>query len=237
MNPSNIQIYIFISIILLVLFYLKDRIILYKSKIIDSRSPIKKLVFIGGQHGNEPSGTIALEQMHGYFKSWVKTHTNLEIIVVPRLNYIGLLLGTRNTLNPICPDSNRCWEKKSSIRIINRLLPLIKDASIVLDFHEGYDVYKHNKSSLGSTISGATTGTIETLGKEIAAQIGFSYIDRLPCDTKGTLNCYCEKNNIPFFLVETTRGPQWPSKPMFPMKVRVDQVKEIIKTVLSAKLD
>ena len=223
-------------VIILVLYNLiynsTGTIIRYKSKKNTPSIPIKKMVFIGGQHGNEPSGTIALEQMHSYFNKWVNNHPNLEIIVVPRINKVGLLLNIRQTLYPYCMDSNRCWHVDSNLSIIKRLLPLIKDASIVVDFHEGYDIHKNNKSSLGSTISGGTTDNAIELGKSIANLIEFTYHDRSPCDTDGTLNCYCQENKIPFFLVETTRGPNWSANPILPMKVRVNQVKKIIQTTL-----
>ena len=74
--------------------------------IIDSGNPGPVVLMVGGTHGNEPAGTVGLEKL-------IKSNLYIKrgkIIIVPKVNKIGLSLGIRFGFNGFLPiDYNRFY--------------------------------------------------------------------------------------------------------------------------------
>lgn len=97
---------------------------------------------IGGTHGNEPAGSIGLEK-------FISSNVNIsrgKIIIVPRVNKIGLELGLRYGFNGFFPiDFNRNYptvlqesDSNTSTNINSQIINLVGISDFILDIHEGW---------------------------------------------------------------------------------------------------
>ncbi len=163
-----IYIYIIIIISLLILFYYMYTIsdlnkicnnIEYF--IYGSSTPNNKTILIlGGIHGNEPAGSKAIYQLMNDLNT-NKITTKNKLILIPCVNYCALQLNIRYLLGigdlnrkfPISKD----YKENNLHPVIKKLLILIKDADIILDFHEGWGFYKEKNGSIGSTLTPSNT--------------------------------------------------------------------------------
>ena len=180
----------------------------------------KKIVFIGGTHGDEPAGAFAINDYNFY------GNTNYEIVTII-VNQCGIDNNTR--VNPYTnKDMNRFYGKGDVTNMV--IEDIIKDSDLIIDFHEGYDFHLINKNSIGSTLS---TETVIPLAKEIKNYLN-SYIDdenkffsviTNKEEIKGSLREYSESMGLNYILVETTRK--------YNIDVRVEQCRKIINYVLS----
>lgn len=199
-----------------------------------------KLVIIAGVHGNEPAGTYTLLNMikEGYFDKPNITQKYKQIVVIPAVNEWGLKNSTRYTANPILPDINRSFsENGASGKIPNQLVKEIKDADLVLDFHEGWGYYREGLGSIGSSISPSSLVKDKSIVKKIQDNLNknikdpikkFSIINKNPSDESDKmLSAYAEAKKIPYILIETTG-----QNDIQPINVREGQIKTIINTVL-----
>jgi len=220
---------------------------------LDSGNPGPHILFIGGVHGNEKSGAI-------YLKEYIKnvSITSGKLTVIHTANKCGFKNNTRlvpsiNTYKN--RDINRNFPKTldDTARDPNskKILEYVNDADFILDFHEGYDFHKINKSSVGSTLtSSGGCNLSENVAKYIikilnqninpnnkegipAKDREWTHISSNPkspnyisnFEIKGTLDYYCLIKNINYILVEIT-GQNNKQE----MDVRLNQIDIIINS-------
>lgn len=182
-----------------------------------------KVVITGGAHGDEPAGTIALQEMlaDGDFSQY----RGVDIIVIPILNKSGARLGTRETASGV--DLNREFRKDdASVHpAIRDLRILSRDADLTIDLHEGWGWKRDGLGSIGSSIY----HSVETDGplvRRIAEDVGFEVLP--PTDiVAGTYSEWRRGLGARHFLVETTG-----KKDIQPLRLRVTQHKKIVRGIL-----
>ena len=223
---------IFISLSIYITFY--QKLDIFK---IDSGNPGLKILFIGGVHGNEPSGKKALKKL-------IKNGINIDkgsISIIDTCNPSGGLLYLRWQLTFMNPDLNRNFpivingkcKDVSAKFIINE----VHKADLIIDFHEGWGFHLKNKKSLGSTISptslslsnNISTLLLQKINKTITNPIKkFVILKNRSCDIKGTLGCYCEIIRKPYVLIEIS-GQFF----VQPLQLRIKQAIIFINTILT----
>jgi hypothetical protein len=161
---------LFISIltIIFISFLITNGINQIEHFVIDSGNQGPLLLMIAGTHGNEPAGTIGLEQ---FIRSNVKISKG-KIIIIPRVNKIGLFLGTRWGFNAFFPiDYNRNYpldaNELAGDHINRQILNYTRRADFTLDFHEGWGFSIQEPNSMGSGIYPSNT----ELAKKIAENV------------------------------------------------------------------
>jgi len=115
----------------------------------------KTILIIGGTHGNEPAGTVAIKKLINdlNMKRFV---TKYNLILVPYVNYCGIKLNTRHLY--LLNDDNREYHIFNTTHPINKkIIKLVNRSDFVLDFHEGWGFFREFKSSIGNTISPTNT--------------------------------------------------------------------------------
>lgn len=201
-------------------------------------TPRPLICFIAGTHGNEPAGTNALMRLITTFHNTLKKGT---IRIIPAVNVWGLLNSNRYTskLGVLTENSdiNRNYTGEGTEILSKTILNLIKNADMVVDFHEGWGYHKCQPSSIGSTINPTSNINAESIAKLAVKKINknmnlkgckeFSCLHN-SCEISSTLSCNMETNNKPYILVETTGQNN-----IQPMETRIKQINIIIKTVLN----
>ena len=178
------------------------------------------ILFVGGTHGDEPSGYLALKDYN------FNNIPNINFTVVT-MNPCGLKKKTReNPQNN--QDINREYGKNNYHNMI--IENLVKKNDYVFDFHEGYDYHIRDSSSIGSTLStksqfDISNKIINNLNKIITENdkkfVLLTYKSRII----GTLRDYCDNINKPYILIETTRIED--------LDLRVKKCKIIIDTIIN----
>lgn len=182
-----------------------------------------KVVITGGAHGDEPAGTIALQEMLA--DDDFSQYRGVDIIVIPILNKSGVMLGTRETASGV--DLNREFRKDdASVHpAIRDLRILSRDADLTIDLHEGWGWKRDGLGSVGSSIY----HSVETDGplvRRIAEDVGFEVLP--PTDVvAGTYSEWRRGLGARHFLVETTG-----KKDIQPLRLRVTQHKKIVRGIL-----
>ncbi len=195
----------------------------------------KKIVFVGGVHGNEPAGSEALKQLvaEGYFEKYPHTQ------VLHSVNKYGLARGVRHqhpaTFLNRTADINRNFGEEGGMDDASRaIVAAISNAALVVDFHEGWGFHKITPTSIGSTVTPSPLTV--PLGKKITERLNLNIKDPAKkfttrigegCDIKTSLGCFSQRKKIPYVLIETTG-----QKDIQPLAVRVAQVKEAVRVVL-----
>lgn len=127
--------------------------------IYDSKNPGQTVVIIGGTHGNEPIGSIAIHSLIEKLNNNSNKLKTGKLILIPDVNYCGLKLGIR--FIPGIGDLNRKYpilnNDYTGCPITDKIINLIKDADFILDFHEGWGFHRIDNSSMGSTITPTET--------------------------------------------------------------------------------
>lgn len=194
---------------------------------------------IGGVHGNEPAGAVALQQLidSGWFAR-TSASTGLGFIVIPRANDHGLRNGTRVTQHHT--DLNRAFRENAvHLPLARDIVEAFANVDLVLDFHEGWGYHRVNSSSIGSTLSPSRTnsGLAEKLAQSATHHLNeritdpkkkFTYIPNAACDIRGLLSCYMERGGREYILMETTG-----QKNIQPLKLRVQQMQDAITHMIS----
>ena len=234
---NNSLIFIIILFVLLTSCFITDKINIIVPIIIDSGIPGPTLLLIAGTHGNEPSGTIGLE-------SWVKSDVKLlkgKIIIIPRVNKIGLFLGTRSGYNAFFPiDYNRNYPSKKFQPVgdyINyQVAKYVLGADFIIDFHEGWGFSKIDPDSMGSGIYPSNTDFAIGIGNKLLITINNTIKDldkkftisfdspRIP----NTLDAFAHAHNKNYILIEISGQDD-----IQPLDLRVSQVLLVINDVLS----
>lgn len=233
---NNSFIIITILIICLLSCILTNNINQIKHILIDSGIPGPTLLLISGTHGNEPAGTIGLEK---FINSNIKLE-NGRIIIIPRVNKIGLFLNTRNGYNGFIPiDYNREYpndiNELAGDHINRQVIEYLKFSDFIVDFHEGWGFNIINPESMGSGIYPSNTEIAKSIGNDILNKLNYTIHDpykkftmnydspRLPT----TLDSYCNILSKNYILIETSG-----QNDIQPLDLRTSQVLLVINTVL-----
>ncbi len=163
-----VYIYIIISIILFIVFYyyysdlnsICNNLEYFRYNSTKSGENIKTILILGGIHGNEPAGSVAIYKLMDDLNNNVVTSKH-RLILIPYVNYCALQLNVRSMigigdLNRKFPN-NKNYNDDSLHPIIKQILLFVNEADIVLDFHEGWGFYKDLFGSIGSTITPSNT--------------------------------------------------------------------------------
>jgi hypothetical protein len=218
-----------------------------------NKEGVVTILLLGTIHGNEPAGSVALNE-------FIKEYTGnkkIKFIVVPTVNRCGKMLCMRNN---ILFDMNRQFTAdahNTGFNINKKIIKLIDQADFILDFHEGYDYHIINKKSIGSTLSPSNTDESYIVAKKILTKLNNSLItdpnkkfmiliNQSNASNNNLINenpeIYSQESIIPksldyyvknqtkknnYILVETTgiNNKQ-------PLNIRTKQIKEIINTVI-----
>lgn len=200
------------------------------------------LLIIGGTHGNEPSGHLALERLKNKIQSHEVTIQKGSLTMFPSVNPCGLKVGIRwNPGNILHPDINRSYPnsigESGKCYISQKIIEMVDKADFVLDLHEGYDFYHKNPKSIGSTLSPGPTSYSEKISRDIKYSInnkiseGYKKFHIIKYNEKnvidGTLSEYCRHKNKDYILIETTGQNN-----IQPLDIRVEQVEDMINVLL-----
>ena len=195
-----------------------------------------KICLIAGVHGNEPAGSLLFHQLikNGYFNVITSIHKNLFIRVIPSVNEFGLEYNTRYQNSLSHPDINRTFTEEGEIHHLSReLLRLVKDMTLVIDFHEAWGFHKIHPQSLGSSLTVTGDQKTHSLSQYMVQQLNFiisnpkyqfDVLKRI-CSIPNTLSCYLHKRDINYILVETSG-----QNDVQPVKVRQTQIINILES-------
>jgi ribosomal protein L7Ae-like RNA K-turn-binding protein len=173
------------------------------------------ILLISGSHGNEPAGPIYLT------KQFVTTKLencardyNIKIIVIPKVNKLGLLQNKRRVPDTIPWDLNRAYPRKGHQEVrelIKTYLHFINKAQLVVDLHEskGYRTMEGRTKGSGIYYNGyGKSGTIVQKMVQNVNQIidnqDHHFVTEKIKPVPGSLRYYCTEHVIPYILVETT---------------------------------
>jgi len=193
---------------------------------------------MAGVHGNEPAGSILLNEIlkTDYFKN-IAESKNIFIRILPVCNNVGFYYGIRYQNNLIRPDINRNFVENGLDKTSRKIIELTKNSNFILDFHEAWGYYKINPDSIGSTLTPSINmrGIAEIIKNELNKKIKndkhkFELRRKQDiCSIKSAFSCFNNKLNKNYMLIETTgqRNKQ-------PLKIRKDQIFTVIKTFLDS---
>lgn len=192
--------------------------------------PGPAIALIGGVHGNEPAGTVALLAL-------VRNPPRLRrgtLIVIPAANPWGLRHNSRYQADG--SDLNRAFNPP--VGAAARLARILRECDLVVDFHEGWSWHVRNPLSIGSTIS--ATGAAREWALDIIAGLNrftprgrHFVLERHPaCDIPSSLECFMRRAGRAYMLVETTG-----QKNIQPLSVRVRQINYVISRVIAPLLN
>ena len=220
--------------------------------IYDSQLPGHSIMIIGGTHGNEPAGTVAIKKLIEDLNANKIKLKRGKLILVPEVNYCGLRLNSRYIFG--VGDLNRKYPKKSNQTITspinNKIIELASGSDFILDFHEGWSWHKNNSDSMGSSITPSITSTSKQLSEILLDTVNQNIQDKdkkfmiltnnkdlLKLDRygqsesteiAGSLRYYLNLINKDYILVETTGQNN-----IQPLTIRVNQTLMIINKVLT----
>jgi len=204
--------------------------------IIDSKIEGPNLLLIAGTHGNEPAGTVGLEQ-------FAKSNINIskgKIIIIPRVNKIGLFLGTRWGFNSFFPiDYNRNYPSSihdiGTDHINRQIINYAQSADFTVDFHEGWGFNIIDPNSMGSGIYPSNTelakkiaeNTLYKLNQNITELNKKFTINFNSPRISNSLDSYFHTHKKNYLLIETSG-----QNDIQPLNLRVKQVLTVIDVVL-----
>ena len=130
-------------------------------------------------------------------------------------NPLGFFIGSRHQLKPFNSDINRNFLGNGLDRISNIILSYVKKSDFIIDVHEGWGFNRINPNSIGSTLAYTQFDRAKNVCKEKLKEVNkiiknnnykFNILKKKKnkCTPKGSLGCYCQKNNIDYILIETT---------------------------------
>ena len=148
MTLKNLYIFLLVFIIGSILFITCRKITIYK---IDSKNLGPRILLIGGTHGNEEAGSIALHRLINLYKKDKFKIKKGSLIIIPSLNKCGLLFNSRY-YSRISKDYDLNRLYGTNFFVNSKVEKIIEKIDIVVDLHEGWSFHKINKKSIGSTI-------------------------------------------------------------------------------------
>ena len=204
--------------------------------VIDSKIDGPTLLLIAGTHGNEPAGTVGLEH---FIRSNVKISKG-KIIIIPRVNKIGLFLGTRWGFNAFFPiDYNRNYPSslyESGGDHINRqIMNYAQCADFTIDFHEGWGFNVIQPESMGSGIYPSNTELAKNMAKNTLFELNKNIMEENKKFTinfdspriSNSLDSFLNAHKKNYMLIETSG-----QNDIQPLELRVKQVLLVINIVL-----
>jgi hypothetical protein len=228
--------------------YMNKHTNLIEAVVIDSGFKGPTIGIVGSVHGNEPAGSATLMSMLAAddFRPSLG-----KIIIITKANPVGLDLNIRE--NPITGnDINRQFGGDITDESARQILDAVGDSDVIIDLHEGWGwhlwpeygphgVSRFNSlfgpKSVGSTLTVSNHKIWNLLPDQIAGTLNqiipdrrkwFSVIRNASCKIPTSLNCYAQKNDIPYMLVETSG-----QNDVQGLGIRVTQMKTIINMVLA----
>lgn len=167
---------------------------------------------IGGVHGNEPAGSVTLNNL--IQGKWHLPLKRGKLIVIPSANQCGLAKNSRWQPNVLHPDLNRNFTENGGIEYKSKqIADAFKDCDLVIDIHEGWGFHKIQPSSLGSTLSPTETPKAQMIASKMLHAINqtipnpakhFTQINDISCEIPTTLSCYMNHHNRDYILIEIT---------------------------------
>jgi predicted deacylase len=162
------------------------------------------ILILAGTHGNEPGPSVCLMDWTPSETSWYNP-LDYTVYVVPAVNSVAIKYNRR----AIFTDINRSWPKSfntSAKHPINKfLIPYIKSANMIIDFHEAWGKHKCQNNTLGQTIYSHNIDArhiVNCLNQhEMDKCSEWSHINKLPY-TGGALDELCLRENKNYFLIE-----------------------------------
>jgi len=206
----------------------------------DVRDSKFKIGILGGVHGNEPAGCVALTNLikSNYFGS-ISQSKGIDFVIIPCANPYGLKHNQRHQPDILNPDLNRNFgSEDGDCQVSKEIIKSFKDCDLVLDFHEGWGFHKQVNDSIGSSINPTETklsqmlakGAVEALNSEIVDPLKqFTLILDDSCDITTTLRCHFNKKGRNYILIETTGQNN-----IQPMNIRTNQIKIILDSIFFA---
>ncbi len=193
------------------------------------------VLFIGGTHGNEQSGSIYLNNLINKLKT-EKTIVNYNLTIIPSVNKCGLMLNCRYVPYVIPYDINRNYKPYGiNKKLISNYIDYINNADIIIDIHEGWGYAKENKGSLGAGIYGYFKNKsliddrfINKLIKNNKILDKFVSTKNNKQTIKNSLEDYCKTNGKDYVLIETSRKDS--------MDVRLKQLDVIISSLINIEI-
>ena len=205
---------------------------------LDTNEPGPTVLMVGGTHGNEPAGTVWIE----YFMKNQPKITRGKIIMIPRLNKIGLLLNRRHIFHNIrYSDLNRNYPIKDGEEgngMINKeIVRLVKHSDFIIDFHEGWGFNRIDGISMSSGLYPSSTKKSVKIADEALKSINqtiknpkkhfiIDYVEKSD-STLNTLRNHANYKNKDYLLVETSGQNN-----IQPLELRVNQNKHITMFIL-----
>lgn len=206
--------------------------------VIEGKEPGPVVFLTGGVHGNEPAGSYAAEQIrHWLIKAG-------RLIVVPRVNTLGLAAATR-WFPPLKDDEDQrdlnrnfptaVWELPQS-PVAAALWELVEEQKpdFVIDLHEGFDFHTSNSESVGSSVIFTNSARRASLAEKMLSAVNatiddverrFEMLSRSGA-AKGSLVRACtDRLKIDSFILETTYKDQ-------PLSLRARQHRLMVSTLL-----
>jgi predicted deacylase len=201
------------------------------------RQPGPFVCLVGGTHGNEPAGAVALLELAQRI-----TIPRGKLRIIPAVNEWGLLHNNRYR-SPLgaalaTGDINRNYRENGAVDEISRkVLELTRGADLVIDFHEGWGFHQCQPASVGSTL---TPTDFEPAPQVAAAAVGeinqrfglggckkFASLRDESCTIGTTLACHMQRNARPYILVEITG-----QNDIQPLNLRVAQVAAVVEVAV-----
>jgi predicted deacylase len=190
-----------------------------------------KIGLIGGVHGNEPAGAVALSEIIS--GKWALPAIG-EYIIIPEANKCGLLSSSRYQNTFTNRDLNRNFSESGPLDYnAQTVLSAFSDCDYIIDIHEGYAFHKQTPESVGSTLTSTpgmriiTDNAVNTINKNINENWRKFTSLQENCDIKGTLSCLALHNNRNYVLIEVTG-----QNDIQPITLRVNQIKFLINNML-----
>jgi len=201
--------------------------------LVDSEIDGPTIMIVAGMHGNEPAPPMAAEQIAGW------EITKGRLIIIPRANVLALDANKRHTPNEdeTHSDLNRQFptDDLPQTELASAIWSIVEEyqPALLIDMHEGYDFYKINSDSVGSSVIPDKTEYTRTLGKNVLETINKTINDDakqfslLSYPVAGSLaRAAHEKLSIPTMIIETTKKDQ-------AITYRVRQQRLMVHQVLS----
>ena len=194
------------------------------------------IVLLGGTHGNEPAGSLYLNKLIHELDTKKHVLSAGTLIIIPKVNYCGLLLNMRNVPSIIPWDINRnyYYNHSNNSNLINKYIDYIDNADLVIDIHEGWGYYYEDTHSIGSGIY--PTGDKQTfaLANRMLKYINSTIPDKyhkfgniIKVKIKHSLYDYCKNKKINYILIEVTGQSN-----VQPISVRINQIDLLLNHII-----
>ena len=195
-----------------------------------------KIVLLAGSHGNEPAPGHYLYKLASEMQLKKFSTMKLNIVIIPYVNPSAILKGDRSLF--LHEDVNRSWDNSYITKINKYLEPVLKNANLIVDFHEGYDFHLCNKKSIGQTIFTTDKSYLPVINKIVKTLNKQIIIPNKKCakwtvradDKKivGSLKEWSINRNIPYILIEIAGQDD-----IVPMNVRMNETKIIVNEIFN----